>query len=61
MNTFENGKNDGGINVSETILKISYEIKSLLEETHPKAIENINKHKETQMKKQNNKRKCYRG
>ena len=43
MNSFENWKTEEGINEIETILKRSHEIRSLVEETYPKAVENIKK------------------
>jgi hypothetical protein len=54
MNGFDSWKAEEGTNEADMILKRSQEIKALVEETHPKAIENIKKSKETQMKIQNN-------
>ena len=53
MNSFENWKTEEGIGEIESILKRSHEIRSLVEETYPKAVENIKNHRETQMKIQN--------
>jgi hypothetical protein len=54
MNGFDSWKAEEGSNESDMILKRSYEIKALVEDTQPKAIENIKKNKETQIKIQNN-------
>jgi hypothetical protein len=54
MNGFDSWKAEEGKNEADMILKRSQEIKALVEETHPKAIENIKKNKETQMKIQKN-------